>query len=258
MPVQGFRFVYVRAEDEKLQADKNQKYGMKKYYATAAALAMSIALIAPMAHAVTVDGSGTIGIDANVSGSASASNSSNTQGTDASGSGTVGADADIGLITVTRADVSSEESAQATVSTPSAVRTSADLSAYASEVVQADENVDAVAASADSVSVSYKQSAKLFGFIPIFLSATATVDSTGEVSIRYPWYAFLATTNSASLQSSVKAATAATTAANTSADASAELSAAAQAKLIDEVRAAMKGSLEASLAAQWSAGASVK
>ena len=229
---------------------------MKKYYATAAALAMSVALIAPLAHAVTVDGSGTIEIDANVSAGASASSSSSNQGTNASGSGTIGAD--VGLITVTRADVSSGESAQVTISTPSAVKTSADLSAYASGVVEGDKNVDAVAASEDSVSVSYKQSAKLFGFIPIFLSATATVDSTGEVSIRYPWYAFLATTNSASLQSSVKAATAATTAANTSADASAELSAAAQAKLIDEVRAAMKGSLEASLAAQGSAGASVK
>jgi len=227
---------------------------MKKYYATAAALAMSVALIAPSVHAVTVDGSGTIEIDANVSAGASASSSSSNQGTNASGSGTIGAD--VGLITVTRADVSSEESAQVTISTPSAVKTSADLSAYASGVVGGDKNVDAVAASEDSVSVSYKQPAKLFGFIPIFLSATATVKSTGETTVSYPWYAFLATTDSAMVESNVKAATAATLAANAGADA--KLSAATQAKLVEEIHAALKSSLEASLAAQGSAGTSVK
>ena len=244
---------------------------MRMKYLQTVAVGLTFLLSASAVQALAVDANGysstgvgvgtngTIDIDANVSAdvSATSSNTSNTgANTSASGSDTTNAEATVGPITITRADVSTEGETQATVTTAAAVRTGADLSAFASTVVRTDGDVSAAQASDAAVSLAYKQRAKLFGFIPIFMDATVTVKANGETTISYPWYAFLTVTDSASLESDVKAATAATVAANANVDA--KLSAAVQAQLLDEIHAAVKSNLQASLAAEGGASASAQ
>ncbi|KKW45442.1 hypothetical protein A3C21_02715 [Candidatus Kaiserbacteria bacterium RIFCSPHIGHO2_02_FULL_59_21] len=164
-------------------------------------------------------------------------------GADTSGSAGIGA-----TIVVTRG---SAGEASATISSSAAVQTSADLSAYASAVVKADENVEGAELSANKVSVHYKERAKLFGFIPIFVTATATVHKDGSVSVSYPWYGFLLSQGErVELESDVEAALQADAEVAAALEAAAEFSARTQAVLLETVHAAMKSGLAASLSAE--------
>ncbi len=215
----------------------------------------------------------------------SASGSGSTQGS-ATVSGTSGAD--IVTIVITRADVDGGATVSVSAS-PANVRTNADLGGFIAAQVQADKNVSQVEASADNVAVTYKQNAKLFGFIPITIDATATVDAGGNVNIKYPWYAFLASTNSAELEAKIQdrvdavlganvsgnasaqgtlaanagkngvvsgnASATGTAQANANAEAVAKLTAEAQAKLVAEIKAVMESELAADAEANVNAAA---
>ncbi|MCR4325876.1 MAG: hypothetical protein NUV59_03695 [Patescibacteria group bacterium] len=156
-------------------------------------------------------------------------------------------------IVITRSSASADNTVAVTA--PSSVSTSADLSAYASAVVETDENVDSAELSNEAVSLAYKVRAKLFGIFPVLMPATATVTASGETAIEYPWYSIFATIDSAeSLEAGVIDATATTLSAN----ASTELSASAQAQLLNQIHAAMRSNLEASLAAEASTNATAQ
>lgn len=152
-------------------------------------------------------------------------------------------------ITITRESASVNNDAAVTVSSPASVQTSSDLSLYASTIVKEDENVEDAELSEDAVSIRYKQRAKLFGVIPVFVSVKATVESSGDVSVSYPWYGFmLSQEERVTLESTLDAAIGTST--------STELSSNTQALILERMHATLKQNLEASLAAE--ANASVQ
>ncbi len=77
--------------------------------------------------------------------------------------------------------------------------------AYVSSAMQGDENFSKVDSDDTHVSVSYKEHAKLFGFIPASIRATSTIDSQGNVKVRYPWYRFLMSTNKSEIEAKLNA-----------------------------------------------------
>src|SRR6185295_4187033 len=114
-------------------------------------------------------------VNAIIKGSASTSSSGSVgagtgAGTNAGASGNVSTEANVGvdlpILVVTRADVESG-TAQAGSAAVASVQTDADLSGFVAAQIESDKNVSKVETSADSVSVTYTQNAKLLGFIPI-------------------------------------------------------------------------------------------
>ena len=113
-------------------------------------------------------------------------------------------------VVVTRASVDSQTDVRSDVSSPSSVATSADLSAYASAILEKDDNVSAASLSREAVTLGYKERARLFGILPVLIDVKATVHSDGQVSLDYPWYAFLTIVDDTSIHSNVQAAVSST------------------------------------------------
>jgi hypothetical protein len=239
-----------------------------KYLATSI-LALSFILSAGAAQALAVNvggtsstgvglSSGEIGIDANVSGNANAdmNTSSSSGSSSASGAATTNAAVTVGPISITRADISADTAPSATVHSAAQVQSNSDLSAYAKSVVQADPNVSAAMVSQTNVSLGYAQPAKLFGMFPISIDATVSVDSSGNTTVSYPWYAFLTNADSASLKSDVRAAVQPTISANGSGQTT--FSASEQAQLLAAMHDAVKSNLGASAAADATAHVSAQ
>lgn len=65
----------------------------------------------------------------------------------------------------------------------------------AKAIIEADENIASAEISPEKVKVSYKQSAKLFGFIPVAYYHAFTVDGKGNISHGTPWWLALATSD---------------------------------------------------------------
>ncbi len=218
-------------------------------------------------------------VDASVKASDnSTSNSSDVevQAGDVNGDGTadITGDPDFDLLRITRIDLDAGTVESNSV-TSANVKTRADLSGFVAAQMKSDNNISAVESASDSVAVTYKQKARLFGFIPVTVNATANVDASGNVTLSFPWYAFLMATNKADLEANIQNrvdaaldananananatvgkngvvsgnASATGTAqanANAAAQATAKLSAAAQAKVIAAVKAAMQAELNA-------------
>ena len=196
-----------------------------------------------------------VGVDGSASASGSGTSGSGaTQGsadtdTDVSVQAGGGADVDVATLLITRVDVDTNAVEAKTIAA-SDVKTSADLSGYVAAQMKSDNNISAVESASDSVSVTYKQKAKLFGFIPVTLNARAVVDAQGNVTISYPWYAFLAVTNKADLQAKVQGRVntdvnlGGGADANASTAAAARLTADTQAKVVAAVKAAMQAQFD--------------
>lgn len=151
--------------------------------------------------------------------------------------GAIGAGSDEGLV-VTRGDVVSTATAMSAIS----VSTQADLKAYATSFISSDEDVTRVEADADEVSVWYKQPAKLLGFIPVRVSAQASVNADGTVDVDYPWYSFLTTYDDAKLESDLDVAAGSIARAESTTD----FSASVQARIIEAIHRVVKAHAEAS------------
>ncbi|GEM_PF-916575 len=206
----------------------------------------------------TVDAN--VGVDAGIgaesSGTASGGGAQGSGSADASATMEANAGVTIQPLIITRADVDGG-SVKATASTASTVKTRADLSGYVAAEMKADSNISSVEAASGNVAVSYKQRAKLFGFIPVTIDATADVDASGNVTVSYPWYAFLMVTNKSDLETRIQnrvsadvnldASANANADANATAEATAQLTAEAQAKIVAAVKAAMQAELNANL-----------
>ncbi|MCR4325998.1 MAG: hypothetical protein NUV59_04360 [Patescibacteria group bacterium] len=244
-----------------------------KYLGTIAlGLVLVLVSSSSTAYALGAEADTVTDIDANVSGNAEATESissevevsgSGSAGAAESASGTAGASGNVSAqtdvsagteILITRADVNAGSVVQTAVSAPNAVQSQADLSAYASSVIRADSDADNAQLSGTAVSLDYKERIRLFGFIPILVRATATVNANGDTTVSYPWYAMFATTDSATLRSEVRAATSDVISSN----AGASFSAATQAELLSRIQSAMKTHLQASLAAETQTSASVQ
>jgi hypothetical protein len=73
----------------------------------------------------------------------------------------------------------------------SKVKTSDDLENFTKTIIANDPNITDASVSDTGASLKYKTKAKLFGFIPASLTATAAVDANGKATVSYPWYGFL-------------------------------------------------------------------
>lgn len=169
-----------------------------------------------------------------------------TIGVDVATSG-VEADASVeadATISLTRDDATDTETL---VESTAAVETSSDLRAYASGVLQSDTRIERADLSAEAVTVEYEQPGRLFGFVPVAVTVTATVDSSGNVTVDYPWYGFMVALEQSerevesSLENQIR-----TTLASGGFEASAEagLSAQAQAEILRELQASLAATVE--------------
>lgn len=266
---------------------KNSMNIIRKTFAASAALVLSLGFAFPVA-ALNVDGAvnaatqGTVRVGADVDAKADVGVTVDNSSTSGSGTvkvqvgdvngdgvagmaatGTVSGDPDFDLLIVTRAEVDAG-SIKATVSSPSAVSTRADLSGYLATEMKTDKNISSVEVASDGVEVTYKQHAKLFGFIPVTVDATAEVDADGKVEVSYPWYSFLMVTNKSDLETRIQNRVDADANLSTSADASAnaeaaaQLGADAQARIVAAVKAAMQAEFNASINASANGTVSVQ
>ena len=207
--------------------------------------------------------SANVGVGVDVSGSASGNSTSSSAGTNTQATGSASApdntavNLDVTPLIITRADVDSQ-AVTATSADASSVHSDSDLSGYVAAQLASDDNISQVQTAPENVAVTYKQHAKLFGFIPVDVDATANVDAAGNVTISYPWYAFFAATNKADLQAKLQDQVNAEMGANASANASAstQLTASGQAKIVAAVKAAMQAELNADTDASASTTAS--
>ena len=161
----------------------------------------------------------------------------------------------------------------------SSVSTHTDLSSFVTAQVAGDNNVTSVNTSATSVAIVYKQPAHLFGFIPVTVDVMTTVDGGGQVSVDYPWYSFLLSTNKDMLRvtlqdrvdtiingdvsggttsTAVNGSASTNVVANAIVHASGTFSSNEQARIIAEMRAVLQSELNASLNANASGDASVQ
>jgi hypothetical protein len=92
-----------------------------------------------------------------------------------------------------------EDKASSTV-TQSTVSSTTDLDIYTRTVTAEDDNVSNVVVKDDSVAVSYKEPARIFGIIPTEVTVVAEVNNDGTVILKYPWYAFLSGKNAGQLK----------------------------------------------------------
>ncbi len=122
----------------------------------------------------------------------------------------------------------------------------AEFDSYVQITLEQDENLSGVSSDDDSVSVRYRDRARLFGFIPMTVSAEAVVNADGSVEVSYPWYRFLAAYDSGSLKADIEAS--AGTIAR--ADGGATLSTSTKTRIVDVVRSVMRSHYEANLEAQ--------
>jgi hypothetical protein len=134
------------------------------------------------------------------------------------------------------------------------VSSDADVESFAHAIKQSDSHVANVAIGSSTVSVSYKEPARLFGFIPTDINVTAQADQHGDVTISYPWYRFLfgLSSDSAALHASAEAQahaatasavqreSASTTATTTAIDTNASFSAQLKAALLNALHLAFQ------------------
>jgi len=213
----------------------------------AAALIAALALAAPaFGQTIDIDGSAGAGASGSAGGNASGSVNANVDANVGAGSDT---DADTATSSDSAdADTDSDTGLTGTVGAvidPLTVRTDADLETYAEATVSSDERVQDVNVTEDEVSIEYDERAHLFGVFPILVTATATVDSEGKVSVRYPWYRFLMSTQQEALEASANAEVRAAL----SGDASATLDAQAKARALAALHRAMKAQFDADVSA---------
>lgn len=116
---------------------------------------------------------------------------------------------------------------------------STELAAAATTAVGGDTNVTGVALASTSVSLAYPVRARLFGVIPVTLTARAQVEPSGAAEIKYPWYGFLFSTDDAAIQTKLQVVGAAARAYNTDAFAPDQ-----QLALLSLMHAALQNTLE--------------
>ncbi len=87
-----------------------------------------------------------------------------------------------------------------------APKTAEDLKTHTQALVAADPNIVDASITQDTAAITYQENAKLFGFIPMKIKVKTSIDAQGQVHVDYPWYARIAKTNMAQIQSAIDAA----------------------------------------------------
>src|ERR1700722_1384000 len=173
----------------------------KKLLVSGLALVGGMLLVGGQAHALTLTGNATGmlqgGSYASTSIPADASTSLEVQagiGTGASASSGMSGMAGMGM------------QGSLGVSIP-AIQTNADLTSYNNAVIQSRPAVNAIDAQNDgSVAIHYSQPARFLGIFPASISGEVDVDAQGNTAVHLPWYAFLYSKDTTSVQTSAAAA----------------------------------------------------
>lgn len=170
------------------------------------ALLFSLVLVGGSVQAQTLNTTGSVNVngsastgsnDTGISTDADASAEANVNANDsdsasANGSGDMNGGSGIGFnILRSKMDVSTDYA----VTKADSVRTSASLESYAGAIVRADERLNSVEMNEGRMDMEYKKPAKFLWIFPASLKAHITVDQEGVVTARYPWYAFLMSTD---------------------------------------------------------------
>jgi hypothetical protein len=225
----------------------------KKIYISALAGAV-VFFVGAQAHALTVNTGVTGGVQvAAASGSA----------VNASGSASGSMNMDLGnggLQAQIQAGIITQSSGEAMVGLQGnmvdMIQSNADLMAYNNLVVQARPAVTAVNVNSDnSVDVHYSQPAKFLGIFSTSLSGDVNVDAQGNTKVYLPWYAFLYSKDTTSVQTSAATAVA-QSGAQFNAQADATTMVQNQARVVNAVSAAIQAQVSASATATATGSAS--
>lgn len=163
-----------------------------------APLVLSLALLSfgGVAFAQNVYGSAVIDADVDTSpeDSANGSDGSAASADDGSmdqGSGAASVNLNAGgSLRLDRDDAKVENSTAGSASADT-VNTDGDLESYAAATLRDHESLENVDVTEDHVSLSFKEDARLFGFIPLTMTSRLMADANGNVTIVRPWYSFM-------------------------------------------------------------------
>lgn len=147
-------------------------------------------------------------------------------------------------------------SGTARISSASMVATGADLDAFARGRMESDERIESMQLGSDELSFTYDQRARLLGFYPMTVAATATVDADGSIEISYPWYGFMLSTNEDELEADLESRVAGALSGGVVVeDGESRMTAQGRARVLTVLHDAMRSSLDAELGGEASANA---
>lgn len=78
---------------------------------------------------------------------------------------------------------------------PEDVEEAKDLLDFIGATVISDENIEKIAISPEKIEMEYSQPAKLFGLIPMSLTAKVVLSEKEKLKVKFPWYSFLTSDN---------------------------------------------------------------
>jgi hypothetical protein len=131
--------------------------------------------------------------------------------------------------------------------TGASLNTSTEVRAHARAIAKEDDRVSSIELSSKNVTFSYRERANLFGFIEVNVPVIVSVEADGEVSVTYPWYSFMLSTNRAGLAIRAEAAARNTLGVNASSEET--LSAEEQVHLATALHAALRAEASAAISA---------
>lgn len=118
-----------------------------------------------------------------------------------------------------------------------------DLLDFAKTKLHENEEADDFKLSSTTIEASYPTHAKLLGLIPMSLLTHVVVNSDGSVDAKFPWYAFLFSTEKATLESNLQQGVQTQI---TSTSSSPKISTPKQAKLLDVILAILRSNFSSS------------
>lgn len=165
---------------------------MMKHASLALTLVLGVALFGSPASAQLLDAAGSVNL--------TGSTTSNEAATDTAIDVSVDAEADTNdtvapsagsafSFTVERSSMDEDT----TYSTTDAdlVRSEGSLESYASATVRADKRFESLTIENGELEMEYRKAAKFLWIIPASMKVHVTANVSGDVAVRYPWYAFL-------------------------------------------------------------------
>jgi hypothetical protein len=86
------------------------------------------------------------------------------------------------------------------------VTTNADLKAYAHSAIRADDQVEGMRFTGETVEVKYKEQGRFLALLPVTFTVEAVTHADGTVEVKYPWYSFLTVDNHDKVETELKVA----------------------------------------------------
>ena len=89
---------------------------------------------------------------------------------------------------------------------PNDVEDGEDLLNFVGAITLSDENIKSVSLNPEKITMEYDQPARLFGFIPMSLTAQAELDKNDVIKVRFPWYTFLTKSSKSEISAQIQSA----------------------------------------------------